>query len=291
LVQDLTAASASAAGGGNDSSSDDEDDATTWTYCTQQDTASYAALLFDRGAQQGVKARNREALYSISKDLERVAGKRRKAAADAAAVPLGKQTQQKEQQQQQLEQLGRQAKKHKQPAKQQQGQQVEPTEVVANGDAEPPSGKKQRKQAQLQQQQQQQAEQAAAAAAAAAATPGTVGKRKKQKKQAADAKHAALSAAAGVANGSASPGKRGVKIDLKKNLYFEHGAPPPAADVRTPPKAKPKGSALKSAVKLDSSGRPTVPATAPAGGQQQQGARRKLVTPSSVPRLRAAEFF
>ena len=32
---------------------------------------------------------------------------------------------------------------------------------------------------------------------------------------------------------------------MKRNLYFAKGGPVPPADVRTPPTAKPKGSALK----------------------------------------------
>ena len=36
-----------------------------------------------------------------------------------------------------------------------------------------------------------------------------------------------------------------VKFALKRNLYFAKGGPVPPADVRTPPTAKPKGSALK----------------------------------------------
>ncbi len=36
-----------------------------------------------------------------------------------------------------------------------------------------------------------------------------------------------------------------VKFQMKNNLYFEKGGPVPPAEVRTPPTAKPKGSALK----------------------------------------------
>lgn len=321
LVQDVAAAAAAAATV-NDSSDDDEEeedvsDLSVWAYCAALDPAGYAALLFDRGAQQGVRSRNREALYGISKDLERVAGKRRKAGGGGAAPAAAggaagagaaagkqqlqhKQSKQERQQQQQGEQEHSAHKKHKQQAAgkpPQQQAQAEP--VAANGHvAKPPSAKKHKRQ-------QQEAE--VAAADSAAGTPGSNSghKSSKQQKQQAAAAAAAgagsvdgtpaaaargranSTAAAAAAAASASAAKRGVKIDLKKNLYFEHGAPPPAADIRTPPKAKPKGSALKTAaVKLDERGRP-----ASDGQQQRQGARRKLVTPSSVPRLRAAEFF
>lgn len=36
-----------------------------------------------------------------------------------------------------------------------------------------------------------------------------------------------------------------VKFSMKNNLYFEKGGPVPPAEIRTPPTAKPKGSALK----------------------------------------------
>ncbi|CAL8467083.1 g6619 [Coccomyxa elongata] len=39
--------------------------------------------------------------------------------------------------------------------------------------------------------------------------------------------------------------KKQVKFSMKNNLYFEKGGPVPPAEVRTPPTAKPKGSALK----------------------------------------------
>ncbi|BDA40606.1 probable ribosomal RNA processing protein 1 homolog B at N-terminal half [Coccomyxa sp. Obi] len=39
--------------------------------------------------------------------------------------------------------------------------------------------------------------------------------------------------------------KKQVKFSMKNNLYFEKGGPIPPAEVRTPPTAKPKGSALK----------------------------------------------
>ena len=60
-----------------------------------------------------------------------------------------------------------------------------------------------------------------------------------------------------------------VKFALKKNLYFAKGGPVPPPDVRTPPTAKPKGSALKKSSAL---------AKAPQ-------------SPKSIPRAKAALFF
>eukprot|EP00198_Chlamydomonas_reinhardtii_P000161 XP_001689496.1 predicted protein [Chlamydomonas reinhardtii] len=52
------------------------------------------------------------------------------------------------------------------------------------------------------------------------------------------------------ANGKAQAGattakKKGVVINLKKNLYFEHGGPVPDPDIRTPPPLRAKGGILK----------------------------------------------
>ena len=47
---------------------------------------------------------------------------------------------------------------------------------------------------------------------------------------------------------------------MKNNLYFEKGGPVPPAEVRTPPTAKPKGSALKKTSSL--SARPKSPRVA-----------------------------
>eukprot|EP00775_Hariotina_reticulata_P013453 gene13453-13579_t len=87
------------------------------------------------------------------------------------------------------------------------------------------------------------------------------------------------------------------------NVYFAHGAPVPAPDIRTPPRAKPKGSALKSSSsRLGAAGNASAPAKqaisrlptfdSAAGwpGTGPSGARR-AVTPNSVPRVRAATFF
>jgi hypothetical protein len=306
LVQDLAAAAAAAEGGGSSSSDSDEDEADMgdWAYCLELllDMGGFASLLFDRGAEVGVRARNREVLYALSKDLERLAGKRRKAEAAAAAAAGGaaggrdagvsarsaeKQRAQHtpKHQEQQLQGQGKKAKKQAQGVQQQQTPQA----IVANGHAEPGSAAAKHTKKQVQQQQQQEEE---AGPVAPAVTPGSSHKKQTKQKHAGDKQQATPQsppAAAGTASAAAgrhgaaaaSAAKRGVKINLQQNLYFEHGAPPPAADVRTPPRSKPKGSALKSAAKLDSSGRPT---------SASATARRKI-TPSSVPRLKASEFF
>lgn len=66
-----------------------------------------------------------------------------------------------------------------------------------------------------------------------------------------------------------------VKFALKKNLYFTKGGPIPAPELRTPPTAQPKGSALKQSSLL----KPL---------DQQP---RTPKSPKSVPRAKAAMFF
>lgn len=61
-----------------------------------------------------------------------------------------------------------------------------------------------------------------------------------------------------------------VKFALKKNLYFAKGGPVPPADLRTPPTAQPKGSALKKSSLL---------------------VHRAPKSPRSIPRAKAAMFF
>lgn len=56
---------------------------------------------------------------------------------------------------------------------------------------------------------------------------------------------------------------RQVKFQMKNNLYFEKGGPVPPAEVRTPPTAKPKGSALKKTSSVAS--RPKSPRMASVG--------------------------
>jgi ribosomal RNA-processing protein 1 len=139
-------------------------------------------------------------------------------------------------------------------------------------------------------------------------TPGFVGGLK--------TKSAAAGGVGGMtlANGVTSPKaastgkKRGVVINERKNLYFAYGAPPPEADVRTPPRAQPKGSALKKGNELGpNAGSSSVPvkgarsrlgtgglAAAAVGGQRQHGGfggQQKAVTPNTIPRAKAANFF
>ncbi|KAK9916211.1 hypothetical protein WJX75_000105 [Coccomyxa subellipsoidea] len=54
-----------------------------------------------------------------------------------------------------------------------------------------------------------------------------------------------VSAPGAAARLTESQRKKQVKFQMKNNLYFEKGGPVPPAEVRTPPTAKPKGSALK----------------------------------------------
>lgn len=65
-----------------------------------------------------------------------------------------------------------------------------------------------------------------------------------------------------------------MKFALKRNLYFAKGGPVPPADVRTPPTAKPKGSALKRSSMLPMGSLGKVPRS-----------------PKGIPRAKAALFF
>ena len=69
-------------------------------------------------------------------------------------------------------------------------------------------------------------------------------------------------------------GRVQVKFALKRNLYFAKGGPVPPADVRTPPTAKPKGSALKRSSLLPMGSLGKAPRS-----------------PGSIPRAKAALFF
>lgn len=103
---------------------------------------------------------------------------------------------------------------------------------------------------------------AAAAAAAVTVTAAEVGSPSKKRKGGGEQQRALPSSAPPAAATGAqciahsNPAKRRVSIGLAYNLYFEHGSPPPAKEVRTPPKAQPKGSALKPAGRLDDQGVP-----------------------------------
>ncbi|KAF6261227.1 nucleolar protein,Nop52-domain-containing protein [Scenedesmus sp. NREL 46B-D3] len=121
LVCDITAA---AAGG-------DVDEEQSLAYCAGRDAAQLAALLFERGASEGVRARNRQVLYSISNELERAAGKRRKLAAAAADAAEQQQQQQQQyepdqEQQQDAPSTKKKKKKKKQVQQEQPLQEVQP---------------------------------------------------------------------------------------------------------------------------------------------------------------------
>lgn len=142
---------------------------------------------------------------------------------------------------------------------------------------------------------------------------------KKRKHDAAGSKFAtpepsaAPRAAVGRGTGeNASSKKKGVRINLQHNLYFEAGGPVPAPDIRTPPTARSKGGILKkSAAARDTRKAPgSAPAklsgAAQAQQQQQQGSQRRTMqnntksaqkagldrpTPKSAQRPSAALFF
>ncbi|MEW5318831.1 MAG: hypothetical protein WDW38_010017 [Sanguina aurantia] len=90
--------------------------------------------------------------------------------------------------------------------------------------------------------------------------------------------------------------KKGVTINLKKNLYFEFGGPKAALDVRTPPTSRSKGGILKARMgsataspRMGGSGKstPSEPKGESASAQEEQ--QRK--TPGSAPRAKANLFF
>ncbi|KAG2444481.1 hypothetical protein HXX76_001231 [Chlamydomonas incerta] len=87
---------------------------------------------------------------------------------------------------------------------------------------------------------------------AAAVTPAAAaGKTSALGKRGAPGSNTATPAANGAAEqktpaaGATTAKKKGVVINLKKNLYFEHGGPVPEPDIRTPPPLRAKGGILK----------------------------------------------
>uniref|UniRef100_A0A7S3R445 Uncharacterized protein n=1 Tax=Dunaliella tertiolecta TaxID=3047 RepID=A0A7S3R445_DUNTE len=116
--------------------------------------------------------------------------------------------------------------------------------------------------------------------------------------------------AAAAAGGPATSARKAVRINLRNNLYFEHGGPIPDPMIRTPPTARSKGSILKRAQEsLAAMGIPSTPKSAPAKLQKQQqlqaarqqqqpgsGGKHKQpksahVTPIKSPRAKAELFF
>ncbi|KXZ48718.1 hypothetical protein GPECTOR_25g300 [Gonium pectorale] len=79
-----------------------------------------------------------------------------------------------------------------------------------------------------------------------------------------------------------------VVINLKKNLYFEHGGPIPDPDVRTPPPARAKGGILKKTAK--SCPPKMAPSQATLKPAEQQGPKGRVV-PQKARRASAALFF
>lgn len=155
-----------------------------------------------------------------------------------------------------------------------------------------------------------------AEAAAAGATPAESSGKKKKKKSKAEAAEAGPPGAQAVTPGSA-PRSKSVRFSLKRNLVNVIGQPPLPEDIRTPPTAKPKGSALKvrgAAVRQPSLlGRKMAAAAAPASApakvsgarlgkgrspvgtrsavKSKKNAPKRLPSPASVPRPKAAEYF
>ena len=76
-------------------------------------------------------------------------------------------------------------------------------------------------------------------------------------------------------------GKKSVRFAMKNNLYFQFGGPLPDPEVRTPPRAQPKGPALKRVSSLGPSKTPNM------FGKRRAAPR----TPRSAPRPSALDFF
>uniref|UniRef100_A0A061SC00 Ribosomal RNA-processing protein 1 n=1 Tax=Tetraselmis sp. GSL018 TaxID=582737 RepID=A0A061SC00_9CHLO len=97
---------------------------------------------------------------------------------------------------------------------------------------------------------------------------------------------AALSSEPATPQGTQPPApateKKSVRFSIQHNLYFEASKPPPPADIRTPPSARPRGPALKRSSLSRASKTP------------QPGGSKKAatpVTPRSAPRPSAIDFF
>lgn len=253
------------------------------------------------GARAETRARNREALYAASAELEKAS-----AAVAAATAAGGKQQRKQEQpaqradqpeQQEQPQHDKRKSRKQQQAAQQQAAQQMQaaqqaqvqqvapmdaepaPQNHAANGRAQqqdaaapPSSSKKSKKRRQAEAEAQGAAASPLAVMPQTAGAPSGGGKKKKKSglgagsvaQRAEDEQHvgrqqlrdvpaaeqellaAALATVTGDGAAAArSPSKKSVRFSLKRNLVNVIGQPPKPADVRTPPTAKPKGSALK----------------------------------------------
>lgn len=231
------------------------------------------------GAKPETRARNRTVLYELSEALEKSAAKKQRRQGqqpEQEARPQRRKGSEAEPARQPQQPAPQQVQP---PAKQQQQQQAEEAPPPASGK----KGKKRRQteggggaptgtplQERPQRQQQQAAAAAAEAATPAAPAPGSAkkqGKMSRLRPGAADSTPAAaagapheisaqeqqlLAAAVAAVTGGGTPGaasasarKKAVRFSLKRNLVNVIGQPPKPAEVRTPPTAKPKGSALK----------------------------------------------
>ncbi|GIL67023.1 hypothetical protein Vafri_20412 [Volvox africanus] len=97
----------------------------------------------------------------------------------------------------------------------------------------------------------------------------------------------------GRARATTTAKKGRVVINLKKNLYFEHGGPVPDPDVRTPPPARAKGGILKKTARSCPPKLASSNATTSAAKQRQQKSANPTarVLPKQARRASAALFF
>lgn len=250
------------------------------------------------------RAANREGLYVCSKAIASAAKRREKAASKEAAAPASA-----------AEPKPPKAKKQKALAAAEGGASASKTAEPSNEEA-------------------MAALSLETAAAAEPHSTSTGKKRKKDGKRAAATKDAATLAPAAepvhrdmqdgngdysTPVGSPRPDtqRKSVRFSLKRNLVMTIGQPPLPEDVRTPPMAKPKGSALKQTGALAKNGTPLVTKAAKKAASAVSaksaartldvrgtrsatkarselnggGTGRGLPIPDSVPRPKAAEFF
>lgn len=331
------------------------------------DVPALAAHLFELGSQAEARARNREALYAVSAALEKAAAQQAEQAQRGEAQKGGKAQQRKEQQrrrQQEQEEQAAAAMEAEAPEGQQHAADAQQQQQQAAGELTPVKSKKGKKRRQAEGEAgvapspatastPPAAAAAAPAAEAAGGAPPTSSKKKKKSRfagvqHAGEEQHAgdvpvveqdllaaALAAVTGTAlpagtpGGDLSPSKKSVRFSLRRNVVNVIGQPPKPADVRTPPTAKPKGSALKregliggpgsaperlltragmgrmAQVQMYVNGRQAASAggaapgsasraEAAAGGsskKQKQKRRASLPAPGSFSRPRASEFF
>ncbi|KAG2493648.1 hypothetical protein HYH03_008165 [Edaphochlamys debaryana] len=151
----------------------------------------------------------------------------------------------------------------------------------------------------------QPAKQAAESSPASAGKASALGKRAARGAGAAAAEAAAgkktpqpAAGGAGARTPRATTGKKPrVVINLKNNLYFEHGGPVPDPDIRTPPPARAKGGILKKSAQTcppKVAGARGGKANSATSAQKPQSARQQAqqrVLPKQARRASAALFF